>query len=72
MRKFDLDEDGVIARSELKTAGCNKRASNGLFDYADKNGDEVLNKREARNATHYIFKSNCPRIVLPKVDGIRG
>jgi hypothetical protein len=74
MRKFDLDADKLITKDELEIAGCNYKATTFFFDRADKNGDDFLNTREARNATEYIFKSNCPRnpIVLPKVDGIRG
>ena len=51
-------------------AGCNYKAVTYFFDRADKNGDELLGKLEARKATHYIFKSNCPR--EPKVVSIRG
>jgi len=74
MRKFDLNADELITADELVTAGCNYKATTFFFDRADLNGDDVLNTREARKATNYIFKSNCPRnpIVLPKVDGIRG
>jgi hypothetical protein len=70
MRKFDLDSDGFIAKPELMAAGCNYKAVTYFFDRADKNGDELLGKLEARKATHYIFKSNCPR--EPKVASIRG
>lgn len=70
MRKFDLDSDGFIAKPELMAAGCNYKAVTYFFDKADKNGDELLGKLEARKATHYIFKSNCPK--NPKPISIRG
>ena len=73
MRKFDLNDDMKIERSELIAAGCSIKATGSLFEYADKNGDDLLNVREARNATHYIFKSKCRNALkTPKVDGIRG
>ena len=54
-------------------AGCSIKATGSLFEYADKNGDDLLNVREARNATHYIFRSKCRNALkAPKVDGIRG
>jgi len=74
MRKFDLDKDQLITKSELLTAGCSVRATKSLFNHADKNSDGALNKREARNASAYIFKRRCPRnpLVVPKADGVRG
>lgn len=74
MRKFDLDKDQLITKSELLTAGCSVRATKSLFDHADKNSDGALNKREARNATAYIFKRRCPRnpLVVPEAIGVRG
>lgn len=73
MRKFDLNDDMKIERSELIAAGCSIKATGSLFEYADKNGDDLLNVREARNATHYIFKSKCRKALkAPKADGIRG
>lgn len=74
MRKFDLDKDQLITRSELLTAGCSVRATKSLFDHADKNSDGALSKREARNASAYIFKRRCPRnpIVVPEAIGVRG
>ena len=73
MRKFDLNDDMKIERSELIAAGCSIKATGSLFDYADKNGDDLLNVREARNATHYLFRSKCRKVLqAPKVNGIRG
>ena len=74
MRKFDLDKDQLITKSELLTAGCSVRATKSLFDHADKNSDGALNKREARNASAYIFKRRCPRnpLVVPEAIGVRG
>ena len=74
MRKFDLDKDQLITKSELLTAGCSVRATKSLFTHADKNSDGALNKREARNASAYIFKRRCPRnpLVVPEADGVRG
>ena len=74
MRKFDLDKDQLITKSELLTAGCSVRATKSLFNHADKNSDGALNKREARNATAYIFKRRCPRnpLVVPEAIGVRG
>ena len=71
MRKFDLNEDEMIERHELISAGCSVKATGSLFEYADKNGDDMLNVREARKATHYIFKKRCPKNPLV-IDGIRG
>ena len=67
MRKFDLDKDQLITKSELLTAGCSVRATKSLFNHADKNSDGALNKREARNASAYIFKRRCPRNPLVAV-----
>ena len=73
MRKFDLNDVMKIERSELIAAGCSIKATGSLFDYADKNGDNLLNVREARNATHYLFRSKCRKVLqAPKVNGIRG
>ena len=74
MRKFDLDKDQLITKSELLTAGCSVRATKSLFNHADKNSDGALNKREARNASAYIFKRRCPRnpLVVPEAIGVRG
>lgn len=74
MRKFDLDKDQLITKSELLTAGCSVRATKSLFDHADKNSDGALNKKEARNASAYIFKRRCPRnpLVVPEAIGVRG
>tara|TARA_R100001460_G_scaffold4800_4_gene13538 strand:- start:16755 stop:17045 length:291 start_codon:yes stop_codon:yes gene_type:complete len=73
MRKFDLDQDGFIKRSELMAVGCNYKVvklEKGLFNYADKNDDGLLDKKEARSASDYIFRSNCPK--HPKPVSIRG
>ena len=74
MRKFDLDKDQLITKSELLTAGCSVRATKSLFNHADKNSDGALNKREARNASAYIFKRRCPRnpLVVPEAIGVKG
>lgn len=65
MRKFDLNNDNVISEAELIQLGCVRTTK--MFDRADRNGDEVLNRREARNATHIIFKNRriCPTILKP-------
>ncbi len=72
MRKFDLNGNNEISEAELIQYGCVKTAK--MFNYADKNGDDVLNKREARNATHIIFKNRriCPSIRIPQAVEIRG
>ena len=71
MRKFDINEDGKIERPELISAGCGPKAVGGLFDHADKNGDDLLSVKEARAATHYIFRRHC-RSALPKPINVRG
>lgn len=71
MRKFDLNADEFITKDELMAAGCNYKATTFFFERADLNGDLKLGTREARRATEYIFKSNCPRNPI-KVVGIRG
>ena len=71
MRKVDINEDGKIERPELISAGCGPKAVGGLFDHADKNGDDLLNVKEARAATHYIFRRHC-RSALPKPINVRG
>jgi len=63
MRKFDLNGDDYITKAELVQSGCKKVGQ--MFDYADKNSDNLLNVREARKATHLIFKARCPSIVVP-------
>jgi len=70
MRKFDLNADEYITKDELMNAGCNYKAVTFFFERADQNGDLKLGKREARRATEYIFKSNCPKNPTPIV--IRG
>jgi|TARA_R100000027_G_scaffold21576_1_gene15642 hypothetical protein len=71
MRKFDINEDGKIEKPELIAAGCSPKATGGLFDHADKNGDDLLNVREARAATHYIFRRHC-RAAVDKPVNVRG
>jgi len=71
MRKFDLNKDELITKDELMSAGCNYKATTFFFDRADLNGDQALNTRESRRATHYIFKSNCPKNPIRSLD-IRG
>ena len=70
MRKFDLNLDEVITQSELLAAGCNYKATTVFFDKADRNKNGELSVKEARQASNYIFKSNCPR--NPKPISIRG
>jgi hypothetical protein len=71
MRKFDLDQDGLIQKAELITAGCNVKSS--LYSAADKNKDGSLSKREAKVASAYIFEKRCPKIVVPQpLESIRG
>jgi|TARA_Y100000289_G_C3888621_1_gene132704 hypothetical protein len=71
MEKFDLNKDNLISQGELLQRGCVKTMK--MFNRADKNGDGVLNKREARNATYIIFKNRrvCP-VVLKPVESVRG
>ena len=71
MRKFDLNADEFITKDELMAAGCNYKATTFFFERADLNGDLRLGTREARRATEYIFKSNCPKNPI-KIEGIRG
>lgn len=59
LRKYDLNYDMVIELSELRESGC--RVSNHIFKHADKNGDGVLNRREAQKASTLIFRNKCPR-----------
>ena len=62
MERFDLDENGYISKAEMAMAGCS--IGKGLFEYADKNGDDQLSKGEARKATSYLFsKRRCGRPV---------
>ncbi len=68
MRKFDLNDDELITASELIASGCSVNLS--LFNHADKNNDEALDKREARHASNYIFGKRCPR--NPQPIGVRG
>tara|TARA_B100000902_G_scaffold390509_1_gene439540 strand:+ start:1391 stop:1672 length:282 start_codon:yes stop_codon:yes gene_type:complete len=70
MRKFDLNNDNVISEAELIQVGCVRTTK--LFDRADRNGDDVLNRKEARKATYIIFKNRrvCPAILKPAV--VRG
>lgn len=70
MRKFDLNLDEVITKNELVAAGCNYKAATFFFDRADYNKSGDLDSKEARQASHYIFKSNCPK--NPKPISIRG
>lgn len=67
MEKFDLNKNNLISKGELMQVGCRlgKR-----FDLADKNNDGVLNRREARNATEYLFRKRCPK--NPVVIEVRG
>jgi hypothetical protein len=70
MRKYDLNLDEVITQSELIAAGCNYKATTFFFDRADRNKDGQLNVKEARLASNYIFRSNCPKNPKPLL--IRG
>tara|TARA_R100000734_G_C3298739_1_gene89631 strand:+ start:613 stop:897 length:285 start_codon:yes stop_codon:yes gene_type:complete len=71
MEKFDLNKDNLISQGELLQRGCVKTLK--MFDRADRNGDGVLNRREARNATYIIFKNRrvCPTVLKPVVS-VRG
>jgi len=51
-------------------AGCNLKATTFFFKNADKNNDLKLGVREARRASDYLFRSNCPR--NPKPINVRG
>ena len=70
MRKFDLNADDYITQDELVKAGCNVKATTFFFKNADKNDDLKLGVREARKASDYLFRSNCPR--NPKPIDVRG
>lgn len=59
MERFDLDGDNLISVNELKASGCVVKES--LFKHADKNRDSFLDKKEAKKASEYIIRSNCPR-----------
>ncbi len=59
MRRLDLDMDGYVSKAELRDAGC--RVNISLFEYADKNDDDLLNQKELRKASEYIVKRRCPR-----------
>jgi len=67
MRKFDLNDNNVISEAELIQSGCRlgKR-----FDLADKNNDGVLNRKEAKRASDYLFRKRCPK--NPQPIDIRG
>ena len=69
MRKFDFNGDELISKIELDAVGC--KVSKSLYKKADKDNDGHLNKKEARAASNYIFRSNCPK--NPQIiEGIRG
>ena len=59
MRKFDMNMDGFVTKEELLYHGCNVKE--GLFNYADKNDDGKLSKKELRKATNYMVRNRCPR-----------
>ena len=59
MRKFDMNMDGFITKEELIFNGC--VVKEGLFNYADKNDDGKLSKKEIRKATNYMVRNRCPR-----------
>lgn len=59
MRKFDINQDGFVEVSELKSQGCTVKM--GLFNAADKNDDGKLSKGELRKASEYIVRRRCPR-----------
>lgn len=59
MERFDLNGDNLISVPELKASGCVVKES--LFKHADKNRDSFLDKKEAKKASEYIIRSNCPR-----------
>ena len=59
MERFDLNGDNLISVPELKASGCVVKES--LFKHADKNRDSFLDKKEAKKASEYIIRSNCPK-----------
>lgn len=61
MDRFDLNGDNLISKEELKAAECTFKK--GLWKHADKNKDGFLNVKEARKASEYIFRNNCPKKV---------
>ena len=60
MRKYDLNYDMVIELSELRESGC--RVSNHIFKHADKNGDGVLNRREAQKVQHSSLETSVQEV----------
>lgn len=60
MNRHDVNSDGVISKKELVATGCNVKPS--LFRTADKNRDGVLNRKEAKQASFYIFREKCKGI----------
>jgi len=68
MRKFDLNADEYISSGELLQAGCSLNLH--LFNHADKDDNGLLDKKEARRSSEYIFRKRCPKIVKPV--GVRG
>lgn len=67
MEKFDLNKNNLISKGELMQVGCRlgKR-----FELADINNDGVLNRKEARRASDYLFRKRCPK--NPVVIDVRG
>lgn len=55
--KFDLDGDGFITETELKTAIAQKAAANQgkLIDKLDKDGDKKISKDEAKGKIAQYF-----------------
>ena len=53
MRKFDVDSDGFVTVSELKSLDC--PVKNELFERADFNNDGKLNQKELRRSSTYIL-----------------
>lgn len=68
MRKFDLNADDYISADELIVAGCSLNLH--LFNHADKDNNRLLDAREARRSSEYIFRKRCPKFVKPV--GVRG
>lgn len=58
LEKFDVNNDRKISLVEMQKV-CKFKVSVQLFKHADKNGDGVLNRREAANASKLLKMNKC-------------
>ena len=56
---FSDDHDEMYQPGWAEYVYCNVKE--GLFNYADKNDDGKLSKKELRKATNYMVRNRCPR-----------